>query len=142
MTPALSFVPIFSFVPFVHRGALIGQQIHPDGFGPGGWDERPKDEDEEFSPWAVCSLAVHNITVDQAPLMFYGWEAMYQHYNATPPERGEDLCAPPADCRVPMQRGDIFIRNPKVWHAGSANCTDRVRYLPAMIVESSDHRHM
>ena len=127
---------------FVHPGALTGQHLHVDGSGPGGWDERPKDRDEEFSPWVVCSFAVHDISFDQAPLLSYGWEAMRLHCNPTPPKRGEDLSVPPADSRVSMLRGDILIRNPKVWHAGSGNCTDRVRYLPGMVLERLDHINM
>ena len=122
---------------FVHAGALTGQRVHADG-----WDERPINKDEEFCDWAVCSLAVHEVTNEQAPLLFYGWEAMRLHCKSTPPKRGEDLSVPPVDCRVPMKRGDIFLRNPKVWHAGSGNCTDCVRYLPAIIFERSDHSKM
>ena len=125
---------------FVHPGALTGQDVHADGHGPGGWDERPRDKSEEFCNWAVCSLAVHEVTVEQAPLLFYGWDAMRHHCNPTPPKRGEDLSVPPTDCRVPMQRGDIFLRNPKVWHAGSGNCTDQIRYLPGIVFERSDYK--
>ena len=119
---------------FVHPGALTGQHVHADGRGSGGWDERPKDADEEFCPWAVASIAVHDIDENMAPLLFYGWEAMYQHSESTPPESGDVLLSR-SDAAVTMRRGDILIRNPKVWHAGSANLGNHVRYLPGMVFD-------
>ena len=106
------------------------QTIHGDGTS-----QRPKNNGKwsefiDWSPWLVASIAVHDITVDQAPLLFVGRQTMMQHESPFPPALGSE--PPEWHSRVqPMRRGQVFLRDPRVWHAGTPNSSDRVRILPA-----------
>jgi hypothetical protein len=57
----------------------------------------------------------------------------------------EDNCPPrePADVErltlagkyCAMQKGDLLLRDPRVWHKGTANKTSMIRFLPALVLD-------
>jgi len=112
----------------VKSHANTGQAVHSDGKPPSSESELRR------TPWLAMSVAVHDIDVTNAPLSFWGIDSMAQHYDAISfPKAPEDVGLKFEDTLVCMSRGDIFIRNPLVWHCGTSNLGESTRYLPAMI---------
>jgi hypothetical protein len=113
---------------------LTGQLLHGDGY-----EERPSAGTENDFEWLVVSIAVHEIDRHNAPLCFVGIDAMMEHDSSFPPRDVTALC-PPLDhdsCALVMSPGDIFIRDPRVWHCGTPNTTGCTRYLPGCVLKGS-----
>ena len=120
----------------VYPGASRGQDMHSDGLmtRPSSWPAAPR--------WLVVSIAVHDITARDAPIIFIGKQETRSFVGV--PNVGEWEPQPPTQeheplhwkrMAVPMNRGDLFIRDPLVWHRGSAHHGEIVRYLPGLVLE-------
>jgi len=103
------------------------QGIHGDGV-----TRRPHRGTENWCKYLTASIAVHDIAWDCAPLVFVGKVDMMRYASAVPPPRGTE----PTlwhQRRMCLKRGQVFLRDPRVWHAGSPNETQTDRYMPAMV---------
>ena len=122
----------------VLRHTTARQAIHGDGYRQRPLDNGKFDQHPTWSPYLVISIAVHDIDELQAPLLFVGRQTMMQHERAEPP----DYQTEPSHWHqrvLPMKRGQVFVRDPRVWHAGTPNCTDKDRFLPGFVVSSCDY---
>jgi hypothetical protein len=112
----------------------FNQDLHGDGFW---WRESSL----EFActGFLVISVCTKQISLTNGPLRFIPKPHMYNFH------RGEKECPPPAlgssdeadlfasvpgGGLVPMEVGDVFIRDAAVWHAGSSNFESHTRFLP------------
>ena len=119
---------------FVEPGATEGQKLHGDGY-----TVRP--EPNSWCQWIVASFAVHNISYDDAPLMFVPRRAMFEWYEDAPPTEAAqvaELLRRLEDPFVCMLQGEVFLRDPRVWHAGTPNRSTKTCYLPGCIYECFD----
>ena len=122
----------------VLRNTAARQSIHSDGYRQRPPDKVKFDQHPDWSPHLVISIAVHEIEELQAPLLFVGRQTMMQHECAKPPEYGRE----PSKWHkrvLRMKRGQVFARDPRVWHAGIPNFTNKDRFLPAIVVSSCDY---
>ena len=111
--------------------AQFSQHLHGDGFS-----QRPESlEDADWYAYAVISIAVHDIAEAQAPMSFVGKQAMMAHCSIFPPATASDVDNSPHNFLLTMSRGEIFIRDPRVWHNGTPNFTDDDRFLPGAILQ-------
>ncbi len=106
------------------------QAVHGDGttMRPQG---RSWSDQLDWSPWLALSVAVHDIGPGQAPILFVGRENMFACESATPPAWGTEPTAW-HDKVVPLSKGQVLLRDVRVWHAGTPNLTESDRFLPAM----------
>ncbi len=119
----------------VHGGVKEGQKLHGDGYR-----ERPAPHDV-YSPHAVASVAIHDVPITNAPLMFLGKEAMMAHHSNAPPAQWSDIKevrGQESNFFVTMKKGDVLIRDPRVWHAGSPNVGTSIRFLPGFVISHKD----
>ena len=108
--------------------ARRGQHLHSDSWhGP-----KPSEKELNACEWLVCSIAVHDITLSNAPLCFVGEQAMLADSHDEPPCLVSELDQPPSSPYLCMRKGDVFFRNPLVWHCGTPNCSDSIRFLPGI----------
>ena len=127
----------------VRRHCKVGQHLHSDGGSvsstPGA--HRLPREEVDACPYLVLSICVHDVPKEMGAFYFAGLEAMYSvdTVDTIPP-----LFTPEAfdehfgfgqtvTGSCVMRKGDMLLRNPLVWHAGTPNCTSATRYLPACI---------
>ena len=114
----------------VKAGCKWGQLLHADQA-----DQRKCILNEDAT-WVVASWAVHDIGENQGPLYFVGKNAMKNFPNELPPtsfQHEADWNAVVGGSKVKMEKGDVLVRDPRVWHAGTPNTTAEDRYLPGAI---------
>ena len=82
--------------------------------------------------WIAMSVAVHDIDEKQAPIrMVTRWQMMEFEFNKPP--SNDDAPKEWMRQNVPMQNGQVLLRDPRVWHAGTENYSDRDRFLPGEV---------
>lgn len=125
----------------VRFACKIGQHLHSDGGSvssvPGAL--RLPREEVDACPYLVLSICVHDIHKDMAPFYFAGLDAMYGVDGSIPalytPEAFDEHFGfeQGVTGSCVMKKGDMFLRNPLVWHAGTPNLSSTTRYFPACI---------
>ena len=123
------------------RPTLVGQHLHSDGGSvssvPGAL--RLPREEVDACPYLVLSICVHDIPKDMGAFYFAGLDAMYGVDDTIPalytPEAFDEHFGfeQGVTGSCVMKKGDMFLRNPLVWHAGTPNLSSTTRYLPACI---------
>ena len=97
-----------------------------------GCKERPQYRDAWMGEWMAMSVAVHDIDEKQAPIrMTTRWQMMEFEFNRPPSNDGA-----PTEWMgqtVPVKTGQVLFRDPRVWHAGTENYSDRDRFLPGEV---------
>ena len=95
-------------------------------------------------PYVVLCICVHDISKEMGAFYFAGPDAIYSVDGTIPlvftPEEfdkhfGFDQSGVTGCCV--MRQGDMLLRNPLVWHAGTPNCSSVTRYLPGCQFEAS-----
>lgn len=109
-------------------GCRSGQGLHSDGS-----KTRPAYKDAWMPSWIVMSIAVHDVDRLNAPMRIVTREQMMQHSYEAPPQ-GDDVPQQWLEQKVVMQKGDVLLRDPRVWHSGTPNFTDRDRFLPGQVL--------
>ena len=123
-----------------------GQCLHSDGGSVRSEPGAPRLPFQEVvaCPFVVLSICVHDISKEMGAFYFVGLDAMYSVDGSIPPvftpeefdtHFGFDQSGVTGCCV--MRRGDMLLRNPLVWHAGTPNCSGVTRYLPGCIFEAS-----
>jgi hypothetical protein len=116
-------------------GCKWSQRLHSDQN-----DQRKCIMDED-GKWLVASWAVHDIGENQGPLYFVGKQAMNSFPHELPPtgfQHEADWNAVVGGSKVTMETGDVLVRDPRVWHAGTPNTTSEDRYLPGAIFKTRE----
>ena len=109
------------------NGCERAMALHGDGC-----KERPRYQDAWMGEWIAMSVAVHDIDEKQAPIrMVTRWQMMEFEFNKPP--SNEDAPKEWMRQNVPMQKGQVMLRDPRVWHAGTENHSDRDRFLPGEV---------
>ncbi len=126
----------------VREQCKVGQHLHSDGGSVRSVTGASRIPMQECAicPYLVLSICVHDISKEMGAFYFSGIHAMYSVDDTipslyTPQEFDEHFGfdhARVTGCCV-MRPGDMLLRNPLVWHAGTPNCTNARRYLPACI---------
>ena len=123
----------------VVRNLALGRQaVHGDGC-----KTRPRANLGEWTHWQshiVVSIALDDVCREGAPLQFVGRNAMFNYPRDSPPAK----CEEPEEWKqwlAVLQRGDVFLRDPRVWHCGTCNKTQRDRYLPAIVFKADPRRY-
>ena len=104
----------------------IGQHVHSDN----RCTKCPSLQQQSDLQYIAVSFAVED--VEHAPLAFLGKGCMERWVGQECP--GVMVDGALESPLVYMKRGDVFFRNPYVWHAGTAHSGgegSRTRYLPA-----------
>ena len=115
----------------VRAHALTDQYIHSDGY-----TQRPNDADLCLVEWLVASVAVHDIERYQAPMWICSWETMMSWKDDVPPTEPADVDRlTQAGKYCTMHKGDLLLRDPRVWHKGTANKTRMIRFLPGLVLD-------
>jgi hypothetical protein len=127
----------------VRRHCKAGQHLHSDGGSVSSAPGAPRLPREEVDACAylVLSICVHDISEEMGAFYFAGLEAMYSVDDTIPslftPEAFDEYFGFHQDSGVTgscvMRKGDMLLRNPLVWHAGTPNRSSATRYLPACI---------
>ena len=116
------------------KGCASDQTIHGDSV-----KQRPnKGKDVVISEWIAASVAVHDIEEAMAPMRIITRTQMMQHeFNKQPALEEEPqqwlqqkLC---------MRRGQILLRDPRVWHGGTRNFSEQDRFLPGLVWRMDYH---
>ena len=97
-----------------------------------------------WAPPCVClSATVHDILPGQGALRIWSWTDMDEWGSFTHPPtlRQEELGKINAATSLALPKGCAIIRDVRVFHAGSANMTSNVRWLPGMLAAPSFVMH-
>ena len=113
--------------------ASKGQHLHSDRMEVA----KPSEAELDACEWLVCSIAVHDVSLSNAPLCFVGKQNMLADSHDEAPCLVSELDHPPSCPYIDMRKGDVFIRNPLVWHCGTPNYSDSMRFLPALVFHMS-----
>ena len=103
----------------------IGQDWHSDDYSWYGEFERPGT--------VAVSMFVHDVSELQAPIKVCPRSLLDEVPQWLPEdehEQKQQFLSQYDDCRIVGQKGDVFIRDVCLWHAGTANETDVARCLP------------
>ena len=102
-----------------------------------------KEGKEEKCEWIVASWALRPITDDEGPLYIVGKKGMEKAPFESPPkclvnvELTDKLLELEGGGKVLLKKGEIILRDPRVWHAGTPNLSQQDRHLPAAIFSSA-----
>ena len=115
-----------------------GQELHSDDSEQSrAW--LSKEGKEEKCEWIVASWALRPITDDEGPLYIVGKKGMEKAPFESPPkclvnvELTDKLLELEGGGKVLLKKGEIILRDPRVWHAGTPNLSQQDRHLPAAI---------
>ena len=84
------------------------------------------------------SIALVDMPVEFAPMRFIPW-CQLRRYEDFPQSDAADRQSRCCEHLVTMRKGELLVRDVRVAHSGSVNCTGSLRALPGMQIYSSQY---